>query len=312
MKIFLSWSKDLSHEVAQYFSEWLPGVIQECSSPFISSDIDKGEPWFETITTSLGATDLGLVFITAENQDAVWLNFEAGAMLNKFGKSGVCPILVGLKKGDYDGPLKNLQLTELADEGDVKQLLGTINKKCANPLDQSILDKMLGVFWPDLRDSVSDLITEHAKTQTGHPVSTKRKMDDKVDELLSLMRGLAAKESAADLRLAESNAMLEELLSTRLYRPGKKGAQPNAIPLGNDARTDGAFDRIANRVEARKQRLDEFVAMHGSLEVILPDQTRATVQDISGIGRDMDLIVRSRDSEAIQRFPLSAVTVLPF
>ena len=154
MKIFLSWSKDLSRDVAQYVAEWLPSVIQECSDPFISSDIDKGEPWFETITSSLVSTDLGLVFITPENQDSAWLNFEAGAMINKFGKSGVCPVLVGLAKGNYDGPMKNLQLSELTSEQDVKQLLATINKKCSSPLDASLLERMFTVFWPELQCSL--------------------------------------------------------------------------------------------------------------------------------------------------------------
>lgn len=46
-------SKELSLEVAKSFGEWLPTVIQECSDPFISIEIDKGEPWFEMIRINL-------------------------------------------------------------------------------------------------------------------------------------------------------------------------------------------------------------------------------------------------------------------
>src|SRR5687768_12797705 len=116
MEVFLSWSNSLSHGVAKVFGQWLPTVIQECSEPFISSETAKGEPWFEKITTNLDTTDIGIVFITEENMNASWLNFEAGAMLHKFGRSGICPLLVGLKKADYSGPMKNLQLTEIHDK----------------------------------------------------------------------------------------------------------------------------------------------------------------------------------------------------
>lgn len=193
MKIFLSWSKDLSRDVAKYFSDWLPGVIQECKDPFISVDIDKGEPWFEAITTNLATTDLGIVFITPENQEETWLNFEAGAMLNKFGKSGVCPVLVGMKKGDYKGPMKNLQLAELASKQDVEQLLSTINKRCDQSLDPAILTRMMDTFWPELEGKLQELIATHSKS--GHPTRAVRKLDDKVDELLTLVRGLTARTS---------------------------------------------------------------------------------------------------------------------
>lgn len=313
MKVFLSWSKDLSRDVAQYFVEWLPGVIQECSSPFISSDIDKGEPWFETITTSLGSTDIGIVFITPENHGAVWLNFEAGAMLNKFGKSGICPVLVGLKKGDYDGPLKNLQLTELTDETDVKQLLGTINKKCITPLDQAILDKMLSVFWPDLQTKISELIDQHAKS--GHPTNAKRNMDDKVDELLSLVRGLAAKGSTAEQSLVESRAMMEELLTMEVHRPSKKYVpKEGKFDLRDAVISNRDFDRIPIQEGTRSERLERFAQKHGSTDIILngSNETVVLVDVVETGNGNTELLIKGKEHEAVRIIPLKGVTVIPF
>jgi hypothetical protein len=156
------------------------------------------------------------------------------------------------------------------------------------------------------------MLDEHARLGSGHPIGSTRTLDDKVDELLSLMRGMASKDSDVDLKLAESNAILEEILSRWSYRPDKRHDQPDTKSLSFDVLADGAFDRGTNRGDSRRQRLDEFVARHGSLKVVLPDKRKAIVQDISESGDDSKLIVRIEGSETRIKVPLSAVTVIPF
>ncbi|PUB10796.1 hypothetical protein [Paenisporosarcina sp. OV554] len=42
MKVFLSWSGDISKEIEKEFKEWLPNVLQ-FTKPFVSAeDIDAG------------------------------------------------------------------------------------------------------------------------------------------------------------------------------------------------------------------------------------------------------------------------------
>ncbi len=125
-------------------------------------------------------------------------------MLNKFGKSGVCPVLVKLKKADYVGPLSNLQLTEFESEADMRGLLSTINDRCNSPLKADVLRKMFDTFWSSLVESVEEAVSNVSQTQ--HPNSAIRPVEQKIDEILNLVRALSSEfdhPSLSDGRLKE-------------------------------------------------------------------------------------------------------------
>ena len=187
MKVFLSWSKDMSRSVATAFASWLPGVIQECADPFISTETTKGDPWFATITDEMKMAKVGIVFITQENAVEPWVNFESGALFANFGKQRLCPVLIGVKKSDYTGPLKNLQLTELESKPDALDLLRTINKSCEHPLSDDVLSRTFELQWDALQLAMQEAV------KGGPTVSSvkKRSTDEKVDELLEMVRELS-------------------------------------------------------------------------------------------------------------------------
>ncbi|HEX8265309.1 MAG TPA: hypothetical protein VF596_07770 [Pyrinomonadaceae bacterium] len=59
MKIFISWSGERSHQVAQALFSWLPKVIQTIE-PFLSSEnIESGSRWHTEIASQLESTNFG-------------------------------------------------------------------------------------------------------------------------------------------------------------------------------------------------------------------------------------------------------------
>lgn len=158
MKVFLSWSGEVSHKVAIILREWLPNVLQAVD-PYVSSeDIDKGARWSTDIANELEAASYGILCVTEENMDAPWLNFEAGALSKIIEKSRVSPFLFALKRSDVKtGPILQFQST-ISEKEDVKKLVQSINEAChPASLDDSRLAKVFEVWWPELEKSLLDL-----------------------------------------------------------------------------------------------------------------------------------------------------------
>ena len=212
MKVFISWSKPLSHSVAAACAEWRPNVVRGCRGPYVSSDTDKGEAWFQAITTELRQSKVGVVFITPQNVNEEWIHLEAGAIYAALDKQ-LCPVLVNLKKTDYDGPLRNIQMTELGDKADMLKLLRTLNKNCDMPLEDSVLEASFETWWPTLEAEVSTAIVEHPDVKPAE----KRTVSDKVDEVLLLVRNLnlQAATSTKELEDREIDLMVARARLTR-------------------------------------------------------------------------------------------------
>lgn len=100
MKVFISWSGEVSRRVAIVLRDWLPSVIQSLE-PYVSSeDIDKGTRWSTDISRELDQSSYGILCVTRENLQAPWLNFEAGALSKSVDKSRVSPFLFSVKRSE--------------------------------------------------------------------------------------------------------------------------------------------------------------------------------------------------------------------
>jgi len=172
MKVFISWSGSLSHEVAGFLRDWLPAVLQSVD-PFVSSlDIDKGARWGGELRAQLGDTDFGIVCLTRESIDSPWLNFEAGSLSKAVAEADVhvAPFLFGLRKGEVRGPLAQFQLTGYGEQ-EVRGLVASMNAACSNPLPDTRLAEAFRVWWPELKEKLDPLLTQ-VEGQTGENASS--------------------------------------------------------------------------------------------------------------------------------------------
>lgn len=190
LKLFLSWSGDLSRNVAIVFRDWIPSVIQSVE-PYVSSeDIDKGTRWSSHIAGELSDSNYGIIVVTKENIKAPWINFEAGALSKQIEQSYVSPFLFNLKRSEVDGPLLQFQST-IYEKEDVKKLIESINKSLdSEALDQGRLDKVFDVWWPSLEESLNALLITHEGNTLESPGKSEdiTHMSGILEELLELSR----------------------------------------------------------------------------------------------------------------------------
>lgn len=189
MRLFISWSGTKSRDVAVALRDWLPGVINSIE-PFVSAkDIYAGARWQMEIATQLESTDFGIVCVTAENQHAPWLNFEAGALAKAVDSSRVVPLAIDLKPSDVQVPLGQFQ-AQPASESGLRDVLTSINAAAGSPLNDVRLERAIEKWWPDLESNLQRIEEEHSAlaSQSGTPARSDREL---LEEVLDTVRSLA-------------------------------------------------------------------------------------------------------------------------
>lgn len=158
MKLFLSWSGPVSHELADVLHSWFPGVLPAVQPWLASEDIPKGAPWSDVVANALKTADFGILCIVDDNVDAPWLNYEAGALASSRAASKVAPVLFGLPLSRVTGPLRQFQLT-VFERRDVFRLLQKINSELEDrALRDATLVHLFDKLWPGLAQSVEALV----------------------------------------------------------------------------------------------------------------------------------------------------------
>jgi len=183
MNIFIGWSGKTSEKVAQALHDWLPKVIQSLK-PFISHDISSGTSWFHKIAKELKKSDFGIVCLTPDNLDSIWLYFEAGALAAALDEFQVCAYLYSVEHSNVQQPLSQFQ-NKKANKNNTFELINDINKKLSeNNLTEKVLFDTFEKWWPELEKKLEDINIDESK------IIPDRDSSDKINEILKLVRSL--------------------------------------------------------------------------------------------------------------------------
>lgn len=198
MKVFLSWSGEPSKAVAQALREWLPDVIQNLKPWMSQKDLGAGVRWSTEIEGELRASAFGVICVTANNRHAPWLNFEAGAISNNLQGSRVVPYIFDMSFADIEGPLTQFQGKEATKEG-TRELVQALNAVAGEQgLEATRLQTAFERMWPELEAKLRAIPRGQgavAQTEPQH-----RTAEDKLDEVLVLLRNMSADPSERTLR----------------------------------------------------------------------------------------------------------------
>lgn len=188
MKVFISWSGNISWKVAVIFRDWLPSVIQSLE-PYVSSeDIDKGARWSTDIAKELEDSTFGILCVTKENLEAPWLSFEAGALSKTMEKSFVTPFLFDIKRSEVQGPILQFQST-IFYKDDIKKMVQTLNKACGDAgISEQRLDKSFEVWYPTLEKELTELRNESSSTNEETTPEDVSHSSEILEEILELSR----------------------------------------------------------------------------------------------------------------------------
>lgn len=170
MKVFLSWSGEMSKQVASALNKWLPYILQPVC-PWLSSEIPIGDAWVEVLDGELKDAEYGIICLTKSNVSKPWLNFESGVLARKFldGPS-LTPFLFNIDSADLTGPLSQFQCACYSEDG-VLKLIRSINKRLGPAsIDDTVVRAAFDIWWKDLKgelDSIS--ANSQEETQTAYP-----------------------------------------------------------------------------------------------------------------------------------------------
>lgn len=227
MKIFISWSGEISFKVAKVLKDWIPCVIQDVYPYFSSEDIDKGARWSTDIAKELETASFGILCVTKDNLNSKWLNFEAGALSKAVDKAKVCPLLFHLKPSDItDSPILQFQMAHV-DKEDIYKLFKSINETLGESgLDEARLERVFSTFWPQIEQNFDAIqeSDEHSETdKIGKDGNT-----EILEEMLELLR-------SQQMLLKNPERILPvEYIEQALNQTQMSGAEKlvNAIPIG--------------------------------------------------------------------------------
>ena len=280
MRVFISWSGELSKELAEAFRSWIPSALQYVKPYFTPADIEKGSKWATEIFKELSASSICILVLTRENLASNWIMFEAGAISSTIERAKVCPVIFDLEETDLQGPLAQFQATKFTKE-DIRKLFFTINSAAGEQkLSDTVANAVFEKWWPDLEGQISKVTASHKASRSTKDVRSDR---DLIEELLLLTRKLSE---------AEANRVTEQkppaAPSTALKYDGS--IYKDLMALTKEFFDLGGYDQ--EQLVAMKKLVNEL-SRKIPKRVVNPLLRKGLVDDLSALATEIDGFIKT-------------------
>lgn len=171
MKIFLSWSKLKSKELAMVTKDFLEGMFRGTITVWMSSEsIAYGSMSMLDINKALKDSEKCITFITEENVNSPWIMYEAGAIAGKNyleSESDIGDAVVPIIFDNIDSknfvshPLNQFQRLSFCKESMYK-LIKQLNVKTNAFSDDKTLEKQFNLNWNSLNKSIKNILQRYS------------------------------------------------------------------------------------------------------------------------------------------------------
>jgi hypothetical protein len=169
MKVFISWSGERSHVLAQALHDWIPLVLHNVEPWLSEADIEAGERWAEAVAKELADSNFGVICVTRENVGSPWVLFEAGALAKTMQGSKVIPLLLDLEFTDITGPLAQFQAKKVVKAG-IAEVMHSINQTANLAVPEARAKQLFDALWPEFEKNIKAIpkdvsAAKHARPQ---------------------------------------------------------------------------------------------------------------------------------------------------
>jgi hypothetical protein len=227
VSIFISWSGPSSREVGREVKQLVSEVLGTDDVFMSDEDIAPGDKSLEEIDLALKRSTAALIIVSARTAREPWLNFEAGAMAVRLAKTSVVPILLDLDFNQLIQPLAQFQAIRYDDREKFRKTLVLLNmQRGSDRIKTETLDIVLTARWSKFQADVTQIVADSASPDDAAALPDEQ---DKIDEILSTLRGMSNGYQASTVR----------------SRTGKKGAY---LPADFDTKRLGYLHQRVNRI----------------------------------------------------------------
>jgi hypothetical protein len=186
MKVFISWSGERSHLLAEALHGWLPLVLHYVKPWLSEADVAAGERWAQAVAKELESSNFGIICVTPENLGSPWVLFEAGALAKSMQGAKVIPLLFNLEFSDISGPLAQFQAKKV-EKGGLAEVINSINQSAEQAVPEDRARQLFAALWPEFEKQLEE-IPDEAPTE-----KHMRPQHEIMEELVTGVRGLDAR-----------------------------------------------------------------------------------------------------------------------